>query len=302
MSFSADLKAELCTIASEPCCLKAEAFGLLLFGRSFSAHEISFLTEFSCVAARYCELIAELTGVNPVIQCSKAGNSKIIVESAADRRRILEFFGYSGKEISLRVNFSNFENITEDECCFKAFVRGAFLACGSISNPEKEYHLEFSVSKQKLCTDLLKVIDEAGLKAKSLTRNGAYVLYCKEADSIEDFVGAMGATNAFLSIMQYRAIKTVKNKVNRQLNFESANMSRIINAGLRQVELIKEILSQVRPEDMTEDLAELCRIRLDNPELSLDDIGKLMTPPISRSAVSRRIKKLEEIAAELKQK
>lgn len=301
MSFSADLKTELCSITAEPCCLKAEAFGLLLFGRSFSASEISFLTEFPVVANRYCELISKLTGVTPVIQCSKAGNSKITVESAAERRRILEYFGYSGKEISLRVNFSNFEN-TEEECCFKSFVRGAFLACGSISNPEKEYHLEFSISKQKLCTDLLKVFEEAGLKAKTLTRNGAYVLYCKEADSIEDFVGSMGATNAFLSIMQLRAIKTVKNKVNRQMNFESANMSRIINAGLKQVELIEGILSQIKPDDMTEDLAELCRIRLDNPELSLDDIGKLMSPPISRSAVSRRIKKLEEIAAELKER
>lgn len=299
MSFSADLKAELCTVKPQDCCLKAEAFGLLLFGRNFSLNEISFQTEFQCVALRYCTLVADLTGVTPVLKCSKAGNYKIKVEKASERRKITEFFGYSGNEISLRVNFSNFEN-TEDECCFKSFVRGAFLACGSMSNPQKEYHLEFNISKNKLCTDLAKVIDEAGLKAKTLARNGSYVLYCKEAEAIEDFLGTMGATNSFLSVMQTRAVKTVKNQINRKTNFEAANLSRTIEAGLAQSELIEEILSKIKLTDMTEDLAQLCEIRRENPDISLVEVGKMMSPPISRSAVSRRIKKLEAIATELK--
>lgn len=298
MSFSADIKNELCNITPTQCCLKAETFGLLLFGRSFSQSEISFMTELENVALRYCDAIRTLTGVIPVIKCSKAGNYKIKIENSADRKKVLEYFGYTGKELALRINFSNFEN-TDEECCFKAFIRGTFLACGSISNPEKDYHLEFNIPKAKLCDDFLKIIDEADLKAKKITRNGCHVLYCKEAECIEDYLGKMGANSAFFIMMQTRAVKTVKNQINRLTNFEAANLSRTIEAGILQTELIEKILEKIKLSDMTEDLAQLCTLRLDNPELSLDALGKLMTPPLSRSAVSRRFKKLEEIKKEL---
>ena len=167
MSFSADIKNELCGVTPTQCCLKAEAFGLLLFGRSFSLNDISFMTEQKSVAMRYCDTVRTLTGVIPVISCSKAGNYKIRIESPEDRKKLLLFFGYNGKELALRVNFSNFEN-NDEECCFKSFIRGAFLACGSVSNPEKDYHLEFSVAKSKLCDDLMTVIEEAGLKGEKI--------------------------------------------------------------------------------------------------------------------------------------
>ncbi len=299
MSFSADVKKELTKTISSACCYKAEAFGMLLFGRAFNINEISLMTEFEDVAYRYASCIRDLTDVTPEINESKAGNHKVSVTAKADRLKILEFFGYTGKELALRVNLSNLEQTNED-CCSKAFIRGAFLVCGSITDPEKDYHIEFNIAKAKLCDDLLQIIGDAGLKARKITRNNGHVIYSKEAEAVEDFIGNMGANNAFMHIVKTRAVKDIKNQINRRSNFESANMLRSIEAGLKQIKMIEFILEKIRLEDMTPDLAQLCQIRIDNPEASLDEIGKMMNPPLSRSAVSRRFKKLEAIAEELK--
>lgn len=301
MSFSADVKKELTQNISSACCYKAEAFGMLLYGRAFGITEISLMTEFKEVAERYYSCIRDLTGVTPTVEETKAGNRKISIPNKEDRLKILEYFGYTGKELALRVNLSNLEQTNED-CCSRAFLRGAFLVCGSITNPQKDYHIEFNITKAKLCDDLMQIIDDMGLKAKKIIRNNNYVIYSKEAESIEDFVGNMGANNAFMQIMQTRAIKDIKNQINRRSNFESANMSRSIEAGLKQVAVIEEVLRKISLDDMTKDLSQLCKLRLENPDSSLDEIGKLMNPPLSRSAVSRRFKKLEKIAQELEGK
>lgn len=299
MSFSTDVKNELAQTISSACCYKAEAFGMLIFGRAFGISEISLMTELKSIAERYCACIRDLTGVTPTVKKSEAGNYKINIPDKGDRQRILDFFGYTGKELALRINLGNLEQ-TNNDCCSRAFLRGAFLVCGSITDPEKDYHIEFSIPKLKLCDDLMQIIDDMGLKAKKIIRNNSYVIYSKEAESIEDFIGTMGANNAFMQIMQTRAIKNIKNQINRRANFESANMSRSIEAGLKQVALIEEVLKKISLNDMTKDLAELCRLRLENPDTSLDELGKLIDPPLSRSAVSRRFKKLEKIAEELK--
>ena len=301
MSFSTDIKEELCELQiASACCKKAEALGMLIFSRAFSLSEMTFVTELNCVALHYCDLIKELTGVTPIISYSKAGNHKVRIDSIEDRKKILEFFGYSGKEISLSINFANFENTDEEEnCCYSAFVRGAFLICGNITNPEKEYHLEFNISRIKLASEFLSVLNEINLNMKSLTRNNTQLIYCKESETIEDCLGKIGATKSFFVLMETRAMKQVKNKINRRTNFEAANLSRTIEAGMAQIELIEHILSKIKLTDMTEDLAELCTLRLENPEASIDELGKMMSSPLSRSAVSRRLKKLKDIKEEI---
>ena len=301
MSFSSDVKNELTQSISSACCYKAEAFGMLLFGRAFGLSEISLMTELEEVAQRYCACIRDLTDVTPLMQKSAAGNYKITVPERADRIKILEYFGYTGKELALRINLANLDQ-TNNDCCSRAFLRGVFLVCGSVTDPEKDYHIEFNVAKAKLCDDLMQIIDDSGLKAKKIIRNNGYVLYSKDAESVEDFIGTMGANKAFMTVMQTRAIKDLKNRINRRSNFESANMGRSIEAGLKQVSLIETVLEKISLDDMTDDLASLCKLRLENPDLSLDELGKLSTPPLSRSAVSRRFKKLEKIAEELKAK
>ena len=301
MSFSTDIKEELCELQiASACCKKAEALGMLIFSRAFSLSEMTFMTELNCVALHYGDLIKELTGITPIISYSKAGNHKVRIDSIEDRKKILEFFGYSGKEISLSINFANFENTDEEEnCCYSAFVRGAFLICGNITNPEKEYHLEFNISRIKLASEFLSVLNEINLNMKSLTRNNTQLIYCKESETIEDCLGKIGATKSFFVLMETRAMKQVKNKINRRTNFEAANLSRTIEAGMVQIELIEHILSKIKLTDMTEDLAELCTLRLENPEASIDELGKMMSSPLSRSAVSRRLKKLKDIKEEI---
>ncbi|MBO7179432.1 MAG: DNA-binding protein WhiA [Clostridia bacterium] len=301
MSFSTDIKEEICELQpASACCKKAEALGMLVFGRAFSLSEISFMTELNCVAIRYCNLIYELTGVTPVIAYSKAGNHKVRIDTKEERKKVLEFFGYTGKELSLSINFSNFENIDEEEnCCYSAFLRGAFLVCGNITNPEKEYHLEFNISRRKLASEFLSVLNEINLNMKTLTRNSTQLIYCKESETIEDCLGKIGATKSFFFLMETKAMKQVKNKINRRTNFEAANLSRTIEAGIAQIELIEHILTKIKLTDMTEDLAELCTLRLENPEASIDELGKMMSTPLSRSAVSRRFKKLKDIKEEI---
>ncbi len=274
---------------------------MLLYSRSFGLSEISLMTESKSVAERYSSSIRDLTGITPLVTESKAGNYKVTIPTKDERAQILDFFGYTGKELSLRINLSNLEQ-TNNDCCSRALLRGAFLVCGSVTDPEKDYHIEFSVQKAKLCNDLMQIIDDIGLKAKKIIRNNSYVIYSKDAESVEDFIGTMGANNAFLKVMQTRAIKNIKNQINRRSNFESANMSRSIEAGLKQTALIEEVLKTIKLDDMTEDLSSLCKLRLENPDLSLDELGKLMNPELSRSAVSRRFKKLEKIAEELRAK
>ena len=301
MSFSTDIKEELCELQiASACCKKAEALGMLIFSRAFSLSEMTFMTELNCIALHYCDLIKELTGVTPIISYSKAGNHKVRIDTREDRQKILEFFGYTGKEISLSINFANFENSDEEEnCCYSAFVRGAFLICGNITNPEKEYHLEFNISRIKLASEFLTVLNEINLNMKTLTRNSTQLIYCKESETIEDCLGKIGATKSFFFLMETKALKQVKNKINRRTNFEAANLSRTIEAGMAQIELIEHILSKIKLTDMTEDLAELCTLRLENPEASIDELGKMMSTPLSRSAVSRRLKKLKDIKEEI---
>ena len=301
MSFSADVKKELTKTISSACCYKAEAFGMLLYGRAFGITEISLMTESKEVAERYSSFIRDLTGITPTTDVTKAGNYKIYIPDRADRLKILNFFGYTGKELALRINLSNLEQ-TNDDCCSRAFLRGAFLVCGSITDPEKDYHIEFTVAKAKLCDDLVQIIGDMGLKCKKIIRNNSFVIYSKEAESVEDFIGSMGANNAFMEIVRTRAMKDIKNQINRRSNFEAANMSRSIEAGLKQVAVIEEILKKISLEDMTKDLSQLCSLRLENPDTSLDELGQMMNPPLSRSAISRRFKKLEKIAQELEAK
>jgi DNA-binding protein WhiA len=236
--------------------------------------------------------------VVPVIETTKAQNYKIYVESLKDRTKLLNFFGYTGKELKQQINLGNLEQ-TEEECCSKAFLRGAFLVCGSITDPEKDYHIEFSVQRIALADGLMQIIDSLNMKCERLLRNSSCIVYSKDAAAYEDFVGHIGAARAYMEIIQIRATKDIKNQINRRANFEAANMARSIEAGLKQITLIESILKKISLSDMTDDLQQLCTLRMDNPDISLDELGSLMTPPLSRSAVGRRIKKLESISREL---
>lgn len=293
MSFCSDVKNEICTIENEnPCCDKSEAYGLALFARDFSPSNISFVTENEASAEKYVELIKKVCGVELKIAQSGSGKLKVSAETAQDKQRIRSAFGHDKNELNLRLNRANIEN----DCCQGAFLRGVFLACGGVTDPEKDYHGEFTVQRMNLCRDLEAFLSEVLFEPKITQRKGSNVLYTKESESVEDMLTFMGAQNSSLKLMSVKMFKDVRNNVNRKLNFETANISRTVAASLQQVEAIEKIRRTRGIESLPEDLQELAVLREENPEMSLRELGESLSSPISRSGVNHRLERIMEFA------
>jgi DNA-binding protein WhiA len=293
MTFSAGVKKELSSLEIlSPCCRHAEAYGMLITGRAFSTSAVSLSTENSDVARLYSQLIQseckvktdppEIHGKKIIVACKKA----------ADRRKILDAFGHLPAEPTLRINRANIQN----DCCFQAFLRGAFLSCGAVTEPEKNYHLEFVIPYLKLSDDFFFLMDELSLCPKRTVRKGSHVIYFKDSEKIEDMLTTMGATNSSLMLMGVKINKNIRNRVNRRVNFETANIERTVNAGLAQVKAIEKIRRNNMFDKLTPQLKETAEIRLNNPEASLYELLELHGFSVSRSGINHRLAKLMEIA------
>ncbi len=297
MSFTAEVKTELtqADISSDGY-KKAFAYGFLLCGKSFNSRSISCASDYECVISTFIRIIYELTGINPAVSQQKSGKYVLRIVTSAERKRLIEFFDHSVNEISLRINHGNFE----DDESYYAFIRGAFLSCGSVSNPDKGYHLEFVIQHNKLCNDLLKILTDLSLGAKYILRKYSHVIYLKGSENIEDLLTMMGAQNSSLYLMGVKVQKDVRNKINRKMNFESANMSRAIEAGLAQVSAIELIEKKQGLDSLSDELKELAVLRKENPDMSLKELGASLSVPISRSGVNHRLSKLVNIAEKYK--
>lgn len=302
MSFSGEIKEELMKIEDMPeCCLHAMAYGMLLFGRSFDHNEISFLTDNISVGGKYTEMIEKISGVKPYTHISEAGKMTCEVMSEQEREKILDIFSTTGKERVKRIDRGNLLNECADEdesinCCDAAFLRGAFLSCGTASDPNKSYHIEFVVPYKTLSQDLLRILSDYGLKAKHMVRRYINVIYIKDSESIEDLLTIMGATNASLSIMNIKIYKDMRNRTNRLNNFENANLDKTAAAAYDQISAIEKLKNNGGFALLSEDLKEIAELRIENEEASLREIGEMCTPPLSRSAVNHRLKKLIALA------
>jgi DNA-binding protein WhiA len=300
MSFSANVKNEiLCSEIENECCRHAFAYGMMLFSRVFSSYDISLLTEHEGVANKYAELMQIVCDVKPKLTKSDAGKFKVEVTSDEDRIKVMETFGYDKKNGGSRLNWSN---IT-DECCKVAFLKGAFLTCGTINDPNKNYHLEFVVPYLNLSRDLKLFIDdydELTVEPKSIRRNSNYVVYFKDSEFIEDLLTVMGAFNSSLEIMGVKMYKDMRNNVNRKLNFENANLDKTLDASSKQVNAILHIKETVGLSYLSEDLKELAELRLENPDMSLRELGEKLSVSISRSGVNHRLQRICEISKNIK--
>ena len=305
MSFASDTKAELCKTADRPCCLRAECYGLLLFGRSFSPAGVSLTTESRETARRAAEFAAEVTGaimdVTFVKLRRKEGVSSYTV-SAADpgqAEKAVEALGHTGKEISLRINLANLEN----ECCRAAFLRGAFLACGTATAPERGYRLEFTVPYMNLANDLSSLIRDIlvlGLEPRVSCRNGTFVVYLKGSEHISDFLTYLGAPEASMTLVQVRMLKRLRNEVNRKTNFEAANIEKTASAAAQETLAIEKIKRSGKLASLPDDLQALAALRLQDPEMSLRDLGQRLSPPLSRSGVHHRLRRILDFAEKIR--
>lgn len=295
MSFTGDVKKELSAVEEASVeNLRAFAYGFLLFGKSFNGRSVRTITDYECVARAFSESVESVCGITQCVTRLKSGKYSIRVSSPEERFKLITYFDHNVNDIQLRINHGVFET---DES-YNSFLRGVFLACGTVANPDRGYHLEFVVPHLKLSSDLLKILTDKGLDAKRITREYTNVIYLKKSENIEDVLTMMGAVNSSIYIMCIKVQKDVKNKINRQMNFESANMNKSIEAGLRQAAAIRLIEKRKGLDFLTDELREIAELRRDNPDMSLKELGSRLSVPISRSGVNHRLNKLLEIAAE----
>lgn len=300
MSFAANLKDELCKdVPEQESALHALLYGFLLFSHKFSADEISFAVVHEPTARLFAEALATHCGISAKIifhERARGTLYKVSIEKASERRKILDAFYHMPKEPSLRINRANIEN--EEDVPY--FLRGAYLVCGSLTDPQKEYHLEFGVSYMNLSKDLSTLIGEVLPQPKSIMRRGSYIVYYKESENIEDMITYIGAMLSSLEMMNIKIEKDIKNRVNRRMNCDNANMDKTLNASLQQVEDIKYIFEAKDESFLPDELLQVAKLRLENPEMSLRELCGSVEPPLSRSGVNHRLKKIGEIASALR--
>ena len=299
MSFSSEAKKEIAAaLPDKPCCRAAQAYGMLECGHAFSAAEISLQTEQEAIADVYDRLVSRIGDIPRPARTTLRRRTTLhqsAVEEETHRQALLDRFGHSGTEVSLRLNRANLDC----EACARAYLRGAFLVCGAVTDPEHDYHLEFSVPQYNLSRDIATLLREWDFPAKTATRGGSYVVYIKESERIEDCLTFLGATKASLELMGVKMVKSIRNDTNRRLNFESANMDKTVQAAVAQMNALTRIESTCGLSALPEELQEVARLRMDNPDLSLRDFGALMAPSLSRSGVNHRLQRILRFAENL---
>lgn len=298
MSFSGDVKKELCRADGErkDCCMLAECYGALIMGKSFSPREIRFSSEYDFAAEYIAMLLAMCLGCEVLSVVKNSSKYQLVIKDSKTIKEIYDLFGHTPNQVNLRINWANIA----DECCFSAFLRGAFISCGTVTDPNKNYHLELVVPFMKLSQDLFKLISDTGIQTKTVVRKGSHVIYIKDSENIEDFLTLIGAQLSSLQIMSVKIQKDMRNKINRKVNFECANIERSVKAGMAQVEAINLIKERQGLDTLPPEYKELALLRLDNPDMSLKQLGDALSEPLSRSGVKHRLDKIVEISSKLK--
>ncbi len=291
MSFSYDVKRELCGLWPEKsCCRQAELYGMLLGDPSVDREPLQFKSKYEEIARRFCRLLSEVCGCSARLTApARAGGLfSVRLSRPKDRTRVLAVFGHTGEEPFLRINRANFE----DDCCVGAFLRGLFLSCGSVTDPHVEHHLEYAVGKLHLARDLSALLAEYRTRPKLTTRRGASVVYYKESEAVEDALTMMQAVRSSLALMDVKIEKDLRNKVNRATNCETANLTKSLEAGRRQLEAIALLERYGQLPLLPDQLRRVAELRRDNPEASLSELGQMLPEPLSRSGVNHRLNKV----------
>ena len=297
-SFAYKVKAELCRPAVQRlCCARAESYGVLLFANTFSSREIRIITENPEFAARLPRLFHKAFSLKFDVLPEENPGGKLIFR-ITDREkldRIINQFGYDPRQsFAQHVNFG----MLEDDCCRSAFLRGAFLAGGSVTDPEKRYHLELATSHIQASREVSALLTEIGFAPHTVMRGANNVIYFKQSEHIEDFLTTIGAPVSAMDIMTAKVDKEIRNRTNRAFNCDMANMEKALDAAREQRTAIEELRDRGVLENLPEKLRQTAQLRLDYPELSLMELAERCDPPVSKSCINHRIRKLMELAKE----
>ena len=298
MSFSGAAKAEICrAVPQNQCCALAECFGILLYCNSFSADGIRIITESREFAQRLPRIFRKAFSMSFDI-CPEETERKLVfqIRSEGKLKTVMEAYGFAPEDtLALHVNLA----VVEEECCKAAFLRGAFLAGGSVTDPGKGYHLEMSTTHQSVSRETFALMREVmGFSPKTASRGGGQVLYLKQSEQISDFLTYIGAPVAAMGIMEARLEKELNNKVNRRCNCDDANTSKVVEAAQEQLAAIRTLRVRGQLEGLPGKLRQAAAAREENPESALAELAEMMQPPITKSAMNHRLKKLVELAGE----
>ena len=299
-SFAYKVRSELCrTAVQRLCCARAEAYGVLLYCNTFTSREIRIITENPEFAARLPRLFQRAFTLRfDRLPEEDTGRGKLIFQITQQDKlnKIINQFGYDPRQNPvLHVNFG----MLEDECCRTAFLRGAFLSGGSVTDPEKRYHLELSTSHVQASREVSALLQEMGFMPRSVMRSGSAVIYFKQSEHIEDLLTMLGAAVAATEIMTAKVDKEIRNGANRAMNCDMANVNKTLDAVAAQQEAIETLKRHGQLEKLPEKIQETARLRMRNPELPLAQLAALFDPPISKSCLNHRIRKIMEEARKL---
>lgn len=311
-SFSARAKDELARIDTlrRPCCMRAELAALcymcgkvtLLSGGGF---RLTVESENSVVAKRVFRLLRKRYNAQPGLRTARHNrlggrNVYRVLLEGDEARMVLTDMGLLASGARLPIREPALPVLTRmEDCCKRAFLRGAFLGGGSIASPDKEYHLEFVTADEQLAEALSHLLGEMGLRAPTVRRKGTVVVYLKDGDQIVELLSILGAHVALCELENVRILKGLRNQVNRVTNCDSANITKTLNAADRQLQAIAIIQDTMGLDRLPQPLREIAEERLRHPEVTLQELGEGLDPPVGKSGVNHRLKRLEAIAQTL---
>ena len=299
ISFSAAAKAEVCRLVpGKHCCALAECFGILLFCNSFGDDGIRVITESREFAYILPKLFKKAFDVEFDSFPSLQSPGKLVFQITDPDKIdvVMDACGFSrGSTLALHLNLP----MVEENCCKASFLRGAFLAGGSVTDPEKGYHMELTTTHHCVARETYTLMHETlGFYPKSAARGGGQVLYLKQSELISDFLTFLNAPIAAMGIMEARLEKELNNKVNRRCNCDDANTSKVVEAAQEQLAAIRVLRERGIVERLPQKIQQALRAREENPESSLTELAAMMEPPISKPAMNHRLKKLVAMAQE----
>lgn len=299
LSFSAAAKGEISReIPTERHCALAECFGILLFCNSFRPDGIKIITESRDFAKLLPKLLKKAFSLSFDVLPDENSSGKMVFQITRQDKIacIMGAYGFDPLDtLSLHINLP----VVEEECCREAFLRGAFLAGGSVTDPGKGYHLEITTGHQSVARECYSLLHETlGFYPKTASRGGGQVLYLKQSELISDFLTFLGAPVAAMGIMEARLEKELNNKVNRCCNCDDANTSKVVEAAQEQLNAIRILRERGAYENLPGKLLQAAKARENYPESSLTELASLMEPPISKPAMNHRLKRLVEMAKE----
>lgn len=315
MTFSSKIKDELSrTEITDIPSAKAEAAALVrtmgyVTLKGFNKIEIEFSTENAAVARRIFRLLKTAFEIPAQVSVERTNrlkrrNNYIVKIDQSLSKDFLRETGITGKD---GFNITAFDfgvpgELIENDACKRAYIKGAFMGCGSVSDPGKSYHAEFVSSREEHSKGICRLLEDFGINGKTIFRKNYYVMYVKESEQISDLLALMGANSAVLEFENVRAVKETRNQINRVINCETANLDKIVDTSMRQINSIRVLKKYKAIDRLPDHLKELAYLRLKHTNASLKELGEMLTPPLGKSGVNHRLRKIEEIAEELSER